>query len=102
MASRGKVRHHRDMTKVTRARLMALLAGPTDTQSEVINLIVALRKSLEEYDGRYDALGFFCDWALHAKLTQTKAMHILAEADAVVDALVTRHPPPDVQMRRLR
>src|ERR1051326_6145134 len=89
------------MTAQTRRRMHEALARPLNTRESVTFFIVELRKAVETFADKYDALSFFCDWALHHKLTQTKAMHILSEADAIVDSHFTHHRLPDLQMRRL-
>ncbi len=90
------------MTEQTRGRIREALAGPFNTRASVIYFIVELRKALETFIDNYDALSFFCDWALHCRLTQTKPMHILAEADAIVDTHFMRRQLPDLHMRRLK
>jgi hypothetical protein len=64
--------------------LRSILAEPLGRESELIDLLVKVRKVIELKPGRYPVLTFFCDWPLHVKLDRKSARSVLDKFDAFV------------------
>ncbi|MFA4995512.1 MAG: hypothetical protein WC521_09475 [Bdellovibrionales bacterium] len=61
-------------------------------ECEVVYLLTCIRKILEQEEGneQWDALKFYCDWALHAKLTGRTAQSILSSFNEGHSALISQ------------
>ena len=67
-----------------RAKLELLLATGITTEAQALQLMVLVRKLLEQQQAKkqYEYLTFHCDWALHSKLEGTTTQKILKLFDA--------------------
>src|ERR1700688_2050020 len=66
-------------------KLEVLLGAGITTETQVVYLMVAIRKLLEQQQAKkqYEYLTFHCDWALHSKLEGAMAQKVLKLFDAV-------------------
>jgi hypothetical protein len=71
------------------AKLNDILTTSFDfSEPNVVYILVEIRKLLEisEEQKKYQALVFFCNWALHSKLDKTAAIRIVRKFDEMEDA----------------
>jgi hypothetical protein len=76
--------HWRKMTPDIIRKLGREIDKGITTEVQVVYLMVALRKLLEQKDAeqQYQYLKFHCDWALHSKLDRSAAQRVLKHFDA--------------------
>lgn len=67
-------------------KLRSLMGDGIDTESKVVYLMAEIRKLIDHKDRsrRFLWLKFFCDWALHIRLSGTTAAALLQDVDACV------------------
>lgn len=60
--------------------------SPFKEESEIVYLLAEIRKIIEGYEGKYNALKFYCNWALHSKLDKKSTIRILSsKLDKFID-----------------
>jgi hypothetical protein len=66
------------------AKLATLLGQGIRCEADALYVLVEVRKLLEQQEAKqqYEYLTFYCDWAVHARLTGPVAQEILARFDA--------------------
>ncbi|MCE5310877.1 MAG: hypothetical protein LLG20_24815 [Acidobacteriales bacterium] len=68
-------------------KLRAELTRGIETEAQVVYLLVEIRKLIEhsEYVNRYLSVLFFCEWALHVKMSRQSAFLLLKEIDDALE-----------------
>jgi hypothetical protein len=58
-----------------------------ETEAQVVYFLVGIRKLIEhsEQPGHWLPLQFFCDWAVHTKLTRQPAFELLRDIDEAIE-----------------
>jgi hypothetical protein len=66
-----------------------LLSTAELTEARVVYMLVCARKLMElsNQKGRFPSLNFYCNWALHSKLTRRDAIDVIKLFDNVEDAV---------------
>src|SRR5882724_9183946 len=74
-------------------KLRRELDAGIETEPQVVYLLAGIRKLMERdgVKGKYAALNFHCDWALHSKLEGPGARRVLTKFDAAHPLLRDDH-----------
>src|SRR6476661_1859347 len=72
-------------------KLRAELGRGLQTEAQVVYVLVEIRKLIEhsEHRVRYLSVLFFCDWALHVKMSRQSAFLLLREIDEAIEHAAT-------------
>jgi hypothetical protein len=79
-------------------KLRAELGQGIETEAQVVYVLVEIRKLIEHSEHRvhYLSVLFFCDWALHVKMSRQSALLLLREIDDAIE-----HAPTSVRLGEL-
>lgn len=66
-------------------------------ESQVVYILVGVRKLIEQIGNRneFARLKFYCDWALHAKMSGQPAQDILQILDSIYKCMAKNEPVPE-------
>jgi hypothetical protein len=85
-------------------KLSRIIFQPAETEERVVYLLVEIRKLIEHADLNEDqfvTLRFFCNWAVHTKLTRGEGAKIVALLNDLFEARLQGRLMGDEQRQKL-